>query len=122
MGRKTQYRSKADFDDLANATCSFCGHECNFAGIYHGYETFTLCAQCLVHHDLHELGILIGDAIVDYYENRFWFSQWKYPPELVDSVLKRIESATYRAISIGLYRRMFEQEKRAREHDESDLL
>jgi hypothetical protein len=111
MTTKTGYRELNDetFTPYLKAKCTFCGLDCDLAGIYQGSDDWVLCPNCLMYHHFNELGILIGDAVLEAYKRPY--VRDKYPPSIVKDVLSRIEKAAYRAISAGLYQEFLNPKK-----------
>jgi hypothetical protein len=82
--------------------CIACSKEVKCGGFYSGQTDFALCSECVRFDDLRQFGIALGDALLDAYLRGFPRDRI-HPVTLVPDVLRRIESAIWRALASGLY-------------------
>lgn len=69
-------------------------------GYWHGPDLF-ICSSCTRTSDLHQLGAVIGDAIVADYQ-----PQWAEISVVVKQVMSRLENSVLRAIIVQLQERL----------------
>ncbi len=86
----------------SNPQCSFCGEDADFGGLYNGSPDIIICPNCLKFNDLRNIGICLGDAILDCYTRGWPIDRGAYASTHVRSILNRLEKQIYRVVADGL--------------------
>lgn len=91
-----------DTEKTFNRACFLCGSKRGYGGFLSAHVGLCLCSNCVARADLNDLGILLGDALLDYY--RIGRNRKPNPSVLTKSVLDRIEKGIFKALAAGFWR------------------
>jgi hypothetical protein len=81
--------------------CCCCGQVPSHGGNYLP-DGPIICSHCALFGDLNSIGMILGDAILDYYKKHHTVNRQEANVNaLVRSMLSRLEVAVYRAVAVG---------------------